>query len=134
MPAGGSASVPAPRAPRRRPPRALWHPVPLTELGFVFGGIAVVVGVMRGGIDDGAVAIGFGLLLITVAAIELCAREHLCGYRSHVVLLSFLAVVAVHTVVVAADGSLNGPGLLVTDGLVFGGLAWWLRRAFGVLR
>lgn len=66
---------------RRRgtPPQALWHPIPLTGIAFVVGGVDLAIGIVRGGSASGSLAVGSGRLIITLAAMELCAREHLAG-------------------------------------------------------
>ena len=105
-------------------PPALWAPVPLTELAVFVGLILAIVGFVTGAV----VALGAGIALVSLAAIELSVREHFAGYRSHTALLSALAAV------LAAAGIYLTPfpqeGLLVVGALVFAGAFHLLRTAF----
>jgi len=79
----------------------------------------------------GAIMIGTGLVLGSLAGLELSAREHFAGYRSHTLLLAgavgmlvfgglFVGVSALHPAICAAAGA-----------LAFGGSAWFFASAFG---
>jgi hypothetical protein len=95
----------------------------VSEILIGCGLLLFIVGFARGP-DTGAVLISIGVLMAAGGVIELCAREHFSGYRSHVLLLAFLPVVAMHTVLrVAITDSWAGPVALAVDAAVFGGLA-----------
>lgn len=110
-------------------PPALWHPIPVTELALVTGGIVLMVGTIQGA--SGSVAIGAGLLLITLSSLELCAREHFCGYRPHVLFLSMMPTVALQTLVLLLFGRRISPTLQVAGGVVvFLALVFVMRWSF----
>ncbi len=125
------------RAPRGRTgqriqtrPRPLWHPLPLTEIAMGLGVAIAALGFIRG-LDDGAALIGVGVLMATAGVIELCAREHFSGFKSHTLLLAFLPVVALHTVVALwITDAYVGPVAFLADLAVFGLLAMVLLDRF----
>jgi hypothetical protein len=131
-PEAGARAAAAPRASRvdrtklgRRAagrPRAPWHPVPLSEIAIGVGLVLFLAGFAQG--KDGSLLIGLGVLMATGGVVELCAREHFAGYRSHVLLLAFLPVVAVHTVLrLWVAHAWAGPASLLVDAAVFAALA-----------
>ena len=71
-------------------PKAPWHPFPLVELAVLAGIVLLVSGFVIGG-DARPVLIFGGLVLVSVAALELAIREHFAGYRSHSALLAAIA-------------------------------------------
>jgi hypothetical protein len=77
----------------------------------------------------GAVLIGAGLALGSLAGLELAAREHFAGYRSHTLLLAGAIGVAV-----VAGLYLSGAviaGIAALAGLAaFGAFGWLLASAF----
>ncbi len=73
-----------------RPP-APWGSFPLAELTVLAGIIALVVGV----IGKDVTAIGIGVVLAALGGLEVSAREHFAGYRSHTTLLSGVVFVLV---------------------------------------
>lgn len=111
-------------------PRAVWHPIPVSEIAIAGGLLLFVLGLVRGQ-DDGAILLGSGTLLATAGVLELCGREHFSGFRSHVLLLAFLPVVALHTVVALwiHDGY-RGPLSVLVDAAVFSVLAVLLLDRF----
>jgi hypothetical protein len=79
----------------------------------------------------GAVMIGTGLALGSLGGLELSVREHFAGYRSHTLLLSAAAAVAVLAgLFFLAPGVLPPVLRLAVAGIVFGLAAWWLTVAF----
>jgi hypothetical protein len=67
--------------------------------------------------------------------IEVTAREHFSGYRSHATLLAAIPAVAVVVGLSVALGQPRDRGLLLLAGVpVFGGLFWLLRRRFQAAR
>ena len=75
---------------------------------------------------QGAVIIGVGLVLGSLAGLELAIREHFAGYRSHTLLLAGSAAVAVVAVLFYLAG------LVLAAALVAGALVF--AAAFGALR
>jgi uncharacterized integral membrane protein len=73
-----------------RPP-APWGSFPLAELTVLGGIVALVVGV----VSKDATAIGVGVVLAALGGLEVSAREHFAGYRSHTTLLSGVVFVLV---------------------------------------
>lgn len=95
-PQGAGAAAPPARAARRtgeRPP-APWGSFPLAELCILVALVLGVLGLILWGARGQAMvaaAVGLGSL----AGLELSAREHFAGYRSHTTLLAGTAAVAV---------------------------------------
>jgi hypothetical protein len=75
-------------------PKAPWSPFPLVELVVLLALVLLVAGFVVGG-HRGTLMIGAGLILGTLAGLELSIREHFAGYRSHTALLSGAIAVAV---------------------------------------
>jgi hypothetical protein len=127
------APAPQPQAAPRRvakdgPPPAPWGSFPLSEI-VVLIGLVLLVGGFFVEPPRGGVMIGAGLVLGSLAGLELAAREHFAGYRSHTLLIAGAAGVAVLVGLVALTG-LN-PGVCAGASLVvFGGSAYLLAGAF----
>ena len=101
-------------------PRAMWHPLPVSEIWIAVGVIAMTVGLVRGSHASAAVPLVVGLGLVGLGVLELTAREHLAGYRRHTLLLGFLLTAAAHGgVVMALPFRLIGAGALALDLVVF---------------
>jgi len=100
-------------------PHALWHPLPLSELLILAGGVAFVVAVSR--LRHGPAAAGplllVGILAVALGTIEVTWREHSSGYRSHTLLLALLPVIVLHSVVVLGVSFLAKPSQLVNVGM-----------------
>jgi uncharacterized integral membrane protein len=115
----------------KRPPRAderppaPWGSFPLAELSVLAGIIALVAGV----VSKSPTTIGIGVVLAALGGLEVSAREHFAGYRSHTTLLS-------GTVFVLVTGALFYlAGLVLAICLAAGAVAfalsfYALRRAF----
>jgi hypothetical protein len=104
--------------------------LPISELAILVGLIASVVGFIQGG----GPALVAGLIIVALGVIEITAREHFSGYRSHTALLAAIPSVALEAgVVLAFKPSQRGLLLLVVVP-VFAGLFWWLRRRFLIAR
>ncbi|HTR72470.1 MAG TPA: hypothetical protein VMG80_02650 [Solirubrobacteraceae bacterium] len=121
-----------------RPP-APWHPLPLSELLILVGGVGAVIGLTRlgqGGIASGGPALFAGLGAVAVGTLEIAWREHRSGYRSHALLLALLPVVVFHTVAILGLAAFtNVPrivnfALLVLDAAIFAVLFKLLRAGF----
>jgi hypothetical protein len=113
------------RAARDERPPAPWGSFPLQELTVLVGLVILIIGF----VGSNSVAIGVGLVLGSLAGLELSLREHLAGYRSHTFLLAGTAFV----VTVGALYYFGGLVLLVcliAGALVFVGALVALRSVF----
>jgi hypothetical protein len=116
------------RDPEERP-KAPWAPFPLVELVVLVALILLVGGfAVRG--HRGTLMIGAGLVLGTLAGLELSIREHFTGYRSHTALLSAAVALAV-----LVGLTLLAPGIpavirVVVAAAVFAAAARFLVRVF----
>lgn len=122
------------KRPRRQglddPPAAAWGSFPLVELVVLVAIVMLIGGFIVSG-TQGNVMIGTGLALGSLAGLELSAREHFAGYRSHTLLLAG----AVALVVLAALFFLGPSGLpplarIAIAAAAFGIAAWWLTTMF----
>jgi hypothetical protein len=135
-PASAAAPQPRPVAAKRRAQRTLddrppapWGSFPLVEIAVAVGLVLFVVGFFFLDGDRGTEVFVIGLLLASLAGLELSIREHFAGFRSHSLLLGGAAGVAtmiglysladVSTTISAAAGA-----------LVFGLAFWGLGSAF----
>ena len=118
------------RAPSKKkgPPPAPWGSFPLSEI-VVLVAIVFLVGGIFVSPPRGAVMIGAGLALGSLAGLELAVREHFAGYRSHTLLLS--GAIAVAIVVFLLLVVKLPPGFALIAGAIgFGAGAWVFTRAF----
>ena len=111
-----------------RPPPP-WGSFPLSELA-VFVAVVLLIGsfFVRG--ETGGVMFIAGLLLGTLAGLEVSIREHFAGFRSHSTLLAGTLAIATITVIALAAGEVFVPILLAAGLAVFGLAFWSLREAF----
>jgi hypothetical protein len=120
------------RAARRRAgadrPPALWGDFPLSEI-VVFIGILLLIAGFFVAPPQGFVMIAVGLVLGSLAGLELTVREHFAGYRSHTLLLAAAVGVPVFGLLFVATPV---PALvcLAIGAAVFGGSAWLFTQAF----
>jgi hypothetical protein len=111
-----------------RPP-APWGNFPLSELA-VFVAIVLILGSFAARGKTGGVMFIAGLLLGTLAGLEVSIREHFAGFKSHSTLLAgSMAVIAI-TVIALAAGEVFVPILLAAGLGVFALAFWTLREAF----
>jgi hypothetical protein len=123
-------------------PQAPWHPLPLSELLILIGGIGVIVGLVRGVHLDGPEQISgaggptvvAGIVAVLIGTIEVTLREHRSGYRSHTLLLAVLPPIAVYSIAVLVVSAfttfprwLNIPLLIIVVGLFV--FLWKVLRA-----
>jgi uncharacterized integral membrane protein len=112
------------RKPQERPP-APWGNFPLAELTILAGIVMLAIGI----VGKHPTALGVGVVLASLGGLEVAAREHFAGYRSHTTLLAgtvFVLVVA---------GLFYLAGLILAIALGAGAVAFLaaflaLRRAF----
>lgn len=114
-----------------RPP-APWDPLPVSEVLLATGFILVIIGTVRGASGStGATVLGAGVAAISLGAAEICWREHVNGFRSHVLFLALLPVVLLHTGLRVAIGTeWAGPVPILVDIAVFATLSYWLLMVF----
>src|SRR5262245_42108776 len=109
-------------------PRAPWGDFPLSEI-VVFIGILLLIAGFFVAPPQGFVMIAVGLVLGSLAGLELSIREHLAGYRSHTLLLAAAIGVPIFGVLFVATKV--PPLICVAAGAVaFGGSAWLFAQAF----
>lgn len=65
-------------------PAAPWGNFPLAELAVLVGIVMLLVGIIGGN----PTALGVGVALAALGGLEVAAREHFAGYRSHTTLLA----------------------------------------------
>ncbi len=118
-------SAAARRAAREERPPAPWGSFPLVEIAVLVGLVMLVIGFVR----QDPLTVGVGLVLGSLAGLELSVREHFAGYRSHTFLLAGTAFV----ITVAALFYMAGLILLACLGggtIVFAAAFLLLRAAF----
>ncbi len=111
-------------------PESPFGGLPISELAILVGLIAAVIGFIQGG----GPALIVGLIVCALGVIEVTAREHFSGYRSHTALLAAIPSVALEAGVVLAFKPSQRAVLVLAVVPVFAGLFWWLRRRFLIAR
>jgi hypothetical protein len=105
--------------------------LPISELAILAGIVAAVVGFFNGG----GTPLVVGLVVCALGVVEVTAREHFSGYRSHTVLLAAIPAIAVEVGIVVLLGEPRQRALLLLAVVpVFAVLFWVLRRRFAVAR
>lgn len=95
------------------------------------GGVAFVVGLIR----SGGPALIVGVIVCALGVLELTAREHFSGYRSHAILLAAIPAVGIEAGLVAAVGEPRVRALLLLVVVpVFAVGFWLLRKRFQIAR
>jgi hypothetical protein len=117
------------REPEDRPP-APWGSFPLVEICVLVGVVMLVLGFIIQG-PRGSLLIAVGLVLGSLAGLELSVREHFAGYRSHTLLLAGAASIAVLAALFYLGPSDLSPGVRFgAAAAVFAFAAWGLTTAF----
>ena len=107
-----------------RPP-APWGSFPLAELTVLAGIVCLVIGV----VSRNPTPIGVGVVLAGLGGLEVSAREHFAGYRSHTTLLAGTVFVVVTGALFYLADQILAVALAV--GIVtFAASFYALRRAF----
>ena len=102
--------------------------LPISELAILAGGIGVAVGVL---FQNGGPALIIGIVVCGLGVLEVTAREHFSGFRSHSSLLAGIPAAASGALVVAVFGQPRQRAvILLVVGPVFAGLFWLLRGRF----
>src|SRR4051795_4398230 len=123
----------APRhaAPARRtdgPPPAPWGDFPLAEIVVVVAIVLLIAGFVTTP-PQGFVMIAVGLVLGSLAGLELSIREHFAAHRSHTLLLAAAVGVPVFGALLVATKI--SPVICIAAGLAaFAGAAWLFASAF----
>jgi hypothetical protein len=120
------------------PPPSPFGGFPVSEVAIFAGIIGVIVGVFSGA----PAALATGVVVCTLGVLEVTAREHFSGYRSHATLLAAIPAVAIGIGLVALIGhgsvrrGLSGPNraILLVVVPVFGLLFWLLGKRFRAAR
>jgi hypothetical protein len=108
-------------------PESPFGGLPISELAIFVGLVAAVIGFIQGG----GPALVVGLIVCALGVIEITAREHFSGYRSHAALLAAIPAVALEVGIVLAFGQPKQRALLLLAVVpVFAGVFWLLRRKF----
>jgi hypothetical protein len=102
---------------------------PVSEIAIFAGLVAIVVWLLAGG---GTATLVVGLTVCALGVLEVTAREHFAGYRSHTTLLAAIPAVAAGIGVVSLIGERRdrAPLLLAVAGPLFAFLFWLLRKRF----
>jgi hypothetical protein len=101
--------------------------VPVSEIAILCGIVALVFGV----INQGGPALIAGVVLCLLGVVEVTAREHFSGYRSHTVMLAAVPAVAAEFVVsVTVGGDVVRIVLLLPVAAVFAVCAVFLQKRF----
>jgi len=135
-PARGAARGSGGRPAAGERPQAPWHPLPLSEVLILVGGIGVVVGLFLRKGEHGAPTLFAGLGAVMLGTFEVTLREHRSGFRSHTLLLAAIPTIAFHSVIILAVAALThvprglNLGLLVPDAALFAVLFKLLRSRF----
>jgi hypothetical protein len=112
-----------------RPP-APWGSFPLVEICVLVGLVMLVLGFVVQG-PRGSLLIAVGLVLGSLAGLELSVREHFAGYRSHTVLLAGAASIAVLAGLFYVGPEELSPGIrFAAAAATFAVAAWGLTTAF----
>lgn len=112
-----------------RPP-PIWAPFPLTELVTLAGIVLMVWGLISGAGQEGNKRLITGLVLASLAGLELAVREHVTGYRSHTSLLAGAAAILM-VVALGLGAGISTLGVLLIGGAITFALAFLgLRRLF----
>ncbi len=111
-------------------PESPFGGLPISELAILLGLVAAVIGFLR----HGGPALIVGLIVCALGVIEITAREHFSGYRSHASLLAAIPSVAIEVGIVLAFKPSQRALLVLVVVPVFGALFWWLRKRFLIAR
>jgi hypothetical protein len=101
--------------------------LPVSEIAIFAGAIGAAVGVIQGG----GVALVVGLIVCTLGVVEVTAREHFSGFRSHTSLLAAIPAVAAGVGVVLIFGQPRQRSVVLLAVVpVYAVVFWLLRKRF----
>ncbi len=98
--------------------------VPVSELAILVGIIGAVIGYLQG--DRPALIVG--IVICGLGVLELTAREHLSGYRSHTTLLAAFPAVALEGAIALVFGLPRVRILILVPVIPVFAIAFWLLR------
>jgi hypothetical protein len=107
--------------------------LPVSEIAIFAGLAGLVVWLVRGG----TVTLVISLAVCALGVVEVTAREHFSGFRSHTTLLAAIPSLALGIGVVSLLGTPRrdrAPVLLAVAVPVFGLLVWFLKQRFTAAR
>lgn len=105
--------------------------VPVSEIAIFAGGVGLVIGWARGG----GPALIVGVIVCTLGVVEVTAREHFSGYRSHSMLLTAIPSLGFEVGFVALLGAPRDRALLLLAvAPVYAVLFLLLRKRFRTAR
>lgn len=106
--------------------------LPVSEFAIFAGAVAFVIGLVQGGANPALIV---GLCVVVLGVVEVTAREHFSGFRSHTTLLAGIPAVGVGIAIITVVGShTTRQLLLIVVVLVFAGLFYAFRRSFMAAR
>lgn len=112
-----------------RPP-PLWAPFPLTELLVLAGIVLMAWGFLEDGGAGANAKLAAGLVVASLAGMELAIREHVTGFRSHTTLLAgATAIATILALGLGAGLDTLGP-LVIAAAVAFAGSFYALRQLF----
>jgi hypothetical protein len=115
-------------------PESPFGGLPISEVAILASLVGLVVWWLAA---LGTQALVVSLVVCALGVVEVTAREHFSGYRSHTTLLAAIPSLALGIGVlslVGADRQNRGPLLIGVAGPVFALLVWFLRRRFQTAR
>jgi hypothetical protein len=105
--------------------------LPVSEIAIFAGAVGLIIGLIQGA----GAALIVGVIVCTLGVVEVTAREHFSGYRSHATLLAALPAVGVEVALVTLVGQPSSRGLLLLVVVpVYAVLFWLLRKRFQTAR
>jgi hypothetical protein len=112
-------------------PESPFGGLPVSEIAIFAGLVALVVWFIKGG----TVTLVIAIAVMGLGVLEVTAREHFSGYRSHATLLAAIPAVLVGVTAVSVSGESAGNAPLIFVGVPVFLLAFWpLRRRFQIAR
>jgi hypothetical protein len=106
--------------------------LPVSEILIAAGIVAMVVWLFARGSNATLIV---GIIVMTLGVLEVTAREHFSGYRSHAALLSLIPAVGLGVVLVVVSGESAGRAPLLFVAIpVYAVLFWPLRKRFQLAR
>jgi hypothetical protein len=117
--------------PRGERPPSPFGGIPVSEIAIFAGIVAAAVGYF----NHGGPALAAGIVLCVLGVIEVTAREHFAGFRSHTILLAAIPAVGTELLLVQImPTAWPRATALIGDAIVFSLLFWPLRTRFARAR
>jgi hypothetical protein len=114
-----------------RPPSP-YGGLPVSEVLIAAGLVAMVVWLFFRGTNATLIV---GIVVMVLGVLEVTAREHFSGYRSHAALLALIPAIGLGVVLVVVSGESSGHAPLLFVAIpVYAVLFWPLRKRFQIAR